>query len=191
MITWSNGRVPQKVKIFQAQMNCFVKMELSSDEICELLITKKKEQSSVYNASRIKNVQAKKSNIKRQTLCKIHKKNSPRQVIYQMGIIFKAVLYVWQNEIKAPLPFNCCCDETPQFILVKIDQIHFEYLAFFQKFGVMDSSKKSNPDTLVRLHNSQCHQIAVLFTLHNFLWFNVESCSRSTLHSTSPLTSHT
>lgn len=65
MITWSNGRVPQKVKIFQAQMNCFVKMELSSDEICELLITKKKEQSSVYNASRIKNVQAKKSNIKR------------------------------------------------------------------------------------------------------------------------------
>lgn len=126
-------------------MNCFVKMELSSDEICELLITKKKEQSSVYNASRIKNVQAKKSNIKRQTLCKIHKKNSPRQVIYQMGIIFKAVLYVWQNEIKAPLPFNCCCDETPQFILVKIDQIHFEYLAFFQKFGVMDSSKKKQP----------------------------------------------
>lgn len=123
LLILSNSRVPQKVQIFQARMNCgFVKMELRSNEICELLITKKKEQSSVYNALWLKNVQVKKSNIKGKH-CVTYTRRIHRgkwSIRWELNV---QSLHVWQKEIKATLTFNCCCDETAQFLpfLVKTD----------------------------------------------------------------------
>lgn len=110
----------------------------SSDEICELLNTKKKEQSGVYNASLMKNVQVKKSNIKRQKLCEIHTKRI-HQVVWELKLQSK---YVWQKEVKATLTFNCCCDEAAVF-LVKLDRMD----VCFQKLGVMDSSTRQKQVT--------------------------------------------